>query len=238
MLNIVWQRGALIAVSKPAGVASQGGEGLAGNNLVDHARAHFKREHVAVLHRLDRNVTGLVLLALDADTARVMSAQLREHDIGRRYTAVVRGAPEQGAFEIDAALAKDEKQNQTRAASKDQLAAMPERQRGAFKEALTRVRVMERFNAPIGRCAVLELELVTGRSHQIRAHLAYAGLPILGDPKYGIEARGLRRPLLHAHALSFTAPDGEAVTLSDPPPWSASELRGLRRIENRSRSKR
>jgi len=235
MLTIVWQRGGLIAVSKPAGVASQGGEGLAGNNLVDQARAHFAREHVAVLHRLDRNVSGLVLLALDADTARIMSAQLRGQDIGRRYTAVVRGAPERDAFEIDAALAKDEKRNQTRAAGEEELAVMSERARSAFKAALTRVRVVERFSAPIGRCAVLELELATGRSHQIRAHLAYVRLPILGDPKYGLEARGLRRPLLHAHALSFVAPDGEAVTLSDAPPWSASELRGLRRIEGRAR---
>lgn len=237
-MNIVWERGALVAVSKPAGVASQGGDGLAGNNLVDLARGHWKREQVAVLHRLDRNVSGLVLLALDSETARAMSAQLREQEIGRRYTAVVRGTPELDAFEIDAPLAKDERSNQTRAATQEQLATMPERERNSFKHALTRVRVVERFSAPVGRCAVLDVELVTGRSHQIRAHLAFAGLPILGDPKYGAPARGLRRPLLHAHALSFTAPDGERVALSDPPPWSASELRALRRVEGRDRSKR
>ena len=233
MLRIVWQKGALVAVSKPAGVASQGGEGLQGNNLVDLARAHFKQPQVAVLHRLDRNVSGLVLLALDAETARVMSDQLRDHEIGRRYTAVVRGRPDSDHFEIDAALAKDEKRNQTRAVSASELAALPQRERSAFKPALTRVHVRERFSAPIGQCAVLELELVTGRSHQIRAHLAYAGLPIIGDPKYGIAARGLNRPLLHAHHLAFTAPNGEAVELRDPPPWSASELRELRRVERR-----
>jgi RluA family pseudouridine synthase len=233
MLHIVWHKGGLVAVSKPAGVASQGGDGLAGNNLVDLARAHFKLDHVAVLHRLDRNVSGLVLLALDAETARVMSERVREQAIGRRYLAIVRGKPEHDAFEIDAALAKDEKRNQTRVATAEELAKLPERERSAFKPALTRVAVRERFSAPVGQCAVLEVELVTGRSHQIRAHLAHRGLPILGDPKYGVAARGLNRPLLHAHELRFTAPNGEAVELRDPPPWSASELRGLRRVERR-----
>lgn len=233
MLRIVWQKGALVAVSKPAGVASQGGEGLAGNNLVDLARAHFKLEHVGVLHRLDRNVSGLVLLALDAETARVMSAQLRDHEIGRRYLAVVRGKPAQDRFEIDAWLAKDEKRNQTRAVDEAELAQLAEHERRAFKPARTRVAVRERFSAPIGQCAALELELVTGRSHQIRAHLAHAGLPIIGDPKYGIAARALDRPLLHAHQLAFSAPGGEAIELHDAPPWSSAELRALRRVEHR-----
>jgi RluA family pseudouridine synthase len=232
-LRIVWREGALVAVSKAAGVASQGGDGLAGNNLVDLARAHFKLEHVGVLHRLDRNVSGLVLLALDGETARVMSAQLRDHEIGRRYLAVVRGKPASDAFELDAWLAKDEKRNQTRAASEAELAELPERERSAFKPARTRVAVRERFSAPIGQCAVLEVELITGRSHQIRAHLGHAGLPILGDPKYGIAARALNRPLLHAHQLAFTAPSGEAVTLSDPAPWSSADLRTLRRVERK-----
>jgi RluA family pseudouridine synthase len=233
MLKIVWHKGALVAVSKPAGVASQGGDGLQGHNLVDLARVQFERPTIAVLHRLDRNVSGLVLLALDADTARIMSAQLRDHDIGRRYTAVVRGKPERDSFEIDAALAKDEKRNQTRVATEAQLAELSEQERSAFKQALTRVVVRERFSAPVGQCAVLEVELVTGRSHQIRAHLAHVGLPILGDPKYGVAARGLNRPLLHAHQLAFTAPGGETVELTDPPPWSPTELRGLRRVERR-----
>lgn len=233
MLRIVWRQGALIAVSKEAGVASQGGDGLAGNNLVDLARAQFQREHVGVLHRLDRNVSGLVLLALDGETARVMSAQLREGEIGRRYLAVVRGKPASDAFELDAWLAKDDKRNQTRAASEAELAALPPGERGTFKPARTRVRVRERFSAPVGQCAVLEVELITGRSHQIRAHLAHAGLPILGDPKYGIAARGLHRPLLHAHHLAFTAPSGEPVELIDPAPWSGTELRALRRVERK-----
>lgn len=234
-MRVVWQKGALVAVSKEAGVASQGGDGLAGHNLVDLAKAQLGRAHVAVLHRLDRNVSGLVLLALDAATARAMSEQLREHEVGRRYTAVVRGTPERDRFEIDAWLAKDERRNQVRALGEDAVRALPAQEQGAFKQALSRVTVRERFGAPIGRCAVVEVELVTGRSHQIRAHLAHAELPILGDPKYGVAARGLKRPLLHAHELAFVAPDGEAVVLRDPVPWTRDVLRGLRRVEGRRR---
>jgi RluA family pseudouridine synthase len=228
-LEIVWRQAALLAVRKPAGMASQGGEGLAGNNLVDLARAQLGKAQVAVLHRLDRNVSGLVLLALDGATARTMSEALKERAITRKYVAVVRGKPQSDAFEIDAWLEKDEARNTTRVLSSEQAAALPASQRNAFKPALTRVVVRERFGAPLGKCAVLEVEIVTGRSHQIRAHLAHVGLPILGDPKYGFAAKGLNRPLLHAEQLGFVAPSGERVELRDAAPWNSGELRGLQK---------
>lgn len=234
-LNIVWRQGGLIAVSKPSGVASQGGDGLAGNNLVDLARAHFKAKQVAVLHRLDRNVSGLVLLALDGNTARVMSEQLQAQSIERRYAAVVRGTPPSDAFEVSAWLAKDPKNNEVRAADEQELARMPAAQRELYKPAQTRFTVRERYSAPLGRCALLQVQLVTGRSHQIRAHCKHVGLPIVGDPKYGVAAMGVRRPLLHAEQLAFVTPGGERVELSDAPPWSMAELRGLRPQANRRR---
>lgn len=228
-LDIVWRQGALLAVRKPSGLASQGGAGLAGDNLVDLARAELGLRQVAVLHRLDRNVSGLVLLALDAETARVMSSALQAHAIARKYVAVVRGKPARDAFEIDAWLEKDERRNQTRVLSAAEAQALPAAKRGAWKPALSRVVVRERFGAPLGKCAVLEVEIVTGRSHQIRAHLAHVSLPILGDPKYGFAAKGLNRPLLHAEQLAFVAPSGEKVALRDEAPWKTSELRGLQK---------
>lgn len=227
-LRIVWQRDGLVAVSKPAGLASQGGEGLAGDNLVDVARAQFGAPRVAVLHRLDRNVSGLVLLALDAKTARFASRQLREQAIERRYSAVVLGSPATDAFEVNARLCKDPTTNETSALSEEAVRALPPEQRREWKTALTRFETVERFTAPIGRCAVLRAELVTGRSHQIRAHLQHAGLPLIGDPKYGVPAHGVDRPLLHAEELAFDAPGGERVELQDPPPWTSQSLRALR----------
>src|SRR5690349_9055426 len=91
---IVWEDEGLIAVDKPAGVLSQGGEGGAGVNLVDLARAHLGRSgSVGVLHRLDRNVSGVVLLSKDAGAAREMSALFAAHEVERVYRAVVRGTP-------------------------------------------------------------------------------------------------------------------------------------------------
>ncbi len=233
-LQIIWREGALLAVSKPSGLASQGGDGLAGKNLVDLARAHFRSSQVAVLHRLDRNVSGLVLLALDSATARVMSEQMHERSIVRRYVAVVRGTPSADAFEVNAWLSKDAKSNQVHAVDASEIEHMPAAQRDGYKPAQTLCRVRERFSTPLGRCAVLEIELVTGRSHQIRAHLQHIGLPIVGDPKYGAPAMNVKRPLLHAEQLGFTAPSGERIELRDPAPWSSLALRGMRPAPKRA----
>jgi RluA family pseudouridine synthase len=216
---IVWRDAHLIAVDKPAGVLSQGGEGGAGTNLVDLARAHLGREGIGVLHRLDRNVSGLVLLALEPEAARGLSAALARGEVLREYVAVVRGAPAHEAWTIDAPLVKDPATNLVRVGEGP-----------ASKPARTEVRVVARFRAPLGACAVLEVRPITGRSHQIRAHLAHAGLPILGDPKYGAPARGVRRPLLHARRMRFVHPrSGETIELVAPPPWRDDELRALRR---------
>jgi 23S rRNA-/tRNA-specific pseudouridylate synthase len=228
-LPIVWRDGGLLAVSKPSGLASQGGKDLGGQNLVDLAREQLGVARAAVLHRLDRNVSGLVLLALDAHSARTMSERIARGEVERSYLAVVRGSPETDHFELDAWLAKDERKNLVTALEASEVEQLPDAERQRFKPALTRALVCERFAAPLGRCALLELTLSTGRSHQIRAHLAHAGLPVVGDPKYGVGAKGLHRPLLHAARLRFTTPGGQAVVLEDPPPWTGSELRALSR---------
>lgn len=223
---IVWRDAALCAVDKPAGVLSQGGEGGEGRNLVDLARAFFgARGGIGVLHRLDRNVSGVVLLALDPRAARGLSEALARGDVEREYVAVVRGTPPADALVLDAPLAKDERTNTVRAGD------LP----GA-KPARTEVRVLARFRAPLGGCALLDVRPITGRSHQIRVHLAHAGLPIVGDPKYGVPARGVRRPLLHARALRFAHPlGGERVEVVAPPPWRDEDLRTLARAPGDAR---
>lgn len=220
-LTVRWRHEDLIAIDKPSGLLSQGGPEAHGVNVVDLARAQFGVPSVGVLHRLDRNVSGLVLLSLAHDVAEGMSRAFAEGRVERRYEAVckVPRAVDGSERVIDAALAKDERTNLVRVARAAE--------RGA-KEARTRVVVRERVQAPMGWLAVLDCWPITGRSHQIRAHLAHIGMPLVGDPKYGVGARGVTRPLLHATALSFVHPrTKERVELTCEPPWRIDDLRAL-----------
>jgi len=228
-LDVLWESEGLIAVNKPAGVLSQGGSldgertrgGRGDANLVDLAKAHFKVERAGVLHRLDRNVSGIVLIALQHDVAEAMSRAFASGTVERRYEAVVRGRLVQDEHEIDAPLTKDVRTNLVRVThDKD----------APGKASLTKLRVRARFQAPMGRLMEVDLWPVTGRSHQLRAHLLSIACPIVGDPKYGVPARGVYRPLLHATEIAFLHPrTKEPVRITCAPPWQSEALRLLRR---------
>lgn len=206
----------LTVVNKPAGVLSQGGEGGAGVNLVDLAREHYRRDGIGVLHRLDRNVSGLVMLARAKNAARTLSEALAKGQIERQYRAMAKGRAPDDRFEIDAWLRKDRERNEVTA--RDRIA--PQQPPLGFEEALTRVEVKSRLVLAGKPSVELRLWPVTGRSHQLRVHLAHVGLPIWGDPKYGVALPGINRPLLHASGLAFVHPtSGESLELSAPVPW-------------------
>lgn len=228
-LDVLWESDGLIAVNKPAGMLSQGGSlegtrtrgGRGDANLVDLAKAHCNVERAGVLHRLDRNVSGIVLIALQHEVAETMSRAFAAGSVERRYEAVVRGRIEEDEREIHAPLAKDPRTNLVRVTNADDPQG---------KASLTRVRVRARFQAPMGRLMELDLWPITGRSHQLRAHLLSIACPIVGDPKYGVPARGVHRPLLHATEIAFTHPrTQEPVRITCMPPWQSDALRLLRR---------
>lgn len=222
-LVVVWQEEDLVAIDKPSGLLSQGGPGARDANVVDLARRRFGRDSIGVLHRLDRNVSGLVLVSLAHDVAEGMSRAFASGSVERRYEAVskVPRALDGAARVIDAPLVKDERTNLVRVAEPGEREA---------KEARTRVAIRERVPSPFGWLAVLDCWPLTGRSHQIRAHLAHVGMPIVGDPKYGVSARGVTRPLLHATELVFVHPrTSKEVRIASRPPWTLDELRALRK---------
>ena len=205
---IVFEDAWLLAVDKPAGVLSQGGEGGEGINVVDLARAYLKKESsVGVLHRIDRNVSGVVLIAKDHGIASAMTKLFASGAVERVYRAIVKGSPKEDAFTIDAWLKKDERTNEVKARASEA---------PGFRSAKTDVRVLRR----IGTKTELEVRPITGRSHQIRVHLAFAGLPIIGDPKYGVVEKSTNRPLLHAERVTFVHPrTRKPVTIEAPIPW-------------------
>ena len=218
-LTVLLEDNHLLAVHKPAGLLVQG-DRSGDPTLLDAARAYLKEAYakpgnvyVGLVHRLDRNVSGAVLLARTSKAAGRLSAAFREERVVKRYLAIVLREPPDPEGELRSWLAGEgDRQGVTRA------------QPGPFpgaREAVLRYRVRECAE----RLCLLEVEPVTGRRHQIRAQLALVGCPLLGDVKYGAPARLPDRRLgLHALGLELEHPVGGApLAITAPPdggwPW-------------------
>jgi 23S rRNA pseudouridine955/2504/2580 synthase len=191
----------LLVLDKPAGVAVHGGSGMA-FGVIEALRASRPEQTLELAHRLDRDTSGVLLLAKRASALRTLHALLREGEVQKSYLVLVAGNWQLGHKKIDAPLRTDLRVGGERTVKVD----------ASGKDALTEFRLIEHFGA---RASLLEAILHTGRTHQIRVHAAYAGHPVAGDEKYGDEAfnerakaAGLTRMFLHAHSCSFTWPDG------------------------------
>jgi len=209
----------LIAIDKPAGVLAQ--EGLAGGpdlpTLATALLAKRKEKGPALLvHRLDRGTTGVTLLARTVAAQTAMLASFRDAKVRKEYVCLCKGAPKGDAFVVDLALGADEN------------AAGQRRPDPLGQHARTRFRVLRRF----GDATLLAAFPETGRTHQIRVHLAEQGLPLLGDVRYGgprelTRADGSRfdfaRPMLHARALSMAHPAGGRLEVEAPEPADLQE---------------
>ena len=169
-----------------------------------HAKVH-------PVHRIDRDTSGLVLFAKSAVAHHRLDLQLRDHSLRREYLAFVEGAVEGGEGEIDAPIGKHPRNPELRAVRPD------------GEPALTRWRVVER----LAGATLLALELETGRTHQIRVHLAHLHHPLIGDRQYGARESALvRRQALHSSRLSFTHPTtGAPLVVEAPLPPDLQALR-------------
>ena len=206
-LAVVHADADLIVLDKAAGQVMHPApghrSGTVQNALLFHFPATAALPRAGIVHRLDRGTTGLVAVAHSAAACAALVRALQARALGREYLALVRGAPVAGGT-IDAPIGRDPRQRQRM------------RVRAGGREAVTHYRIRRRYAG----CALLSVRLETGRTHQIRVHLAHAGFPVLGDPVYGGRRRlparvpaaaraalqDFRRQALHACALRLEHP--------------------------------
>jgi 23S rRNA pseudouridine955/2504/2580 synthase len=193
----------LLVIDKPAGIAVHGGSGVS-FGIIEALRAARPQESdsLELVHRLDRDTSGVLLVARKPAVLRMLHASLREGEgFEKRYLALLKGSWQLGKKRIDAPLRTD-----LRVGGERTVKVAP-----MGKSAASDFRVVQSF----GKVATLmEVSILTGRTHQIRVHAAYAGHPVAGDPKYGdaefneqIRDMELERMFLHASSLSFVWPD-------------------------------
>jgi len=224
---------AVVVVDKPAGLLSvptPGGvdEDTALARVHDYVRRlHPRDPFVGRVHRLDRDTSGTLLFALSPEARAVLIAQFRDHRITRRYSALVAGEPRGDRGLVDAPLAESYQGGRRRVARGDEEKA----------PARTHWKVVERCPG----AALLDVELETGRQHQIRVHLAHIGLPVLGDPVYRKRTAppplAVPRQMLHAAILGFSHPvTGAVVRVESPLPDDLKKnLTALRKGLRRSK---
>jgi 23S rRNA pseudouridine955/2504/2580 synthase len=217
----------LIVVNKPAGVAVHGGSGVSFGVIEALRAVHPELKELELVHRLDRETSGCLLVAKRRAVLRDLHAQLREREMAKRYLALVAGRWPFGVKTIDLPLKTNLRQGGERVV----------RVHDEGQHAVTTFKPIEQF----GKIAtLLDIDLGTGRTHQIRVHAAHAGYPVAGDEKYGdrekdarLKEYGLTRMFLHAAALTFRRGD-DAFTVTAPlPPELQAVVDELRRAKAR-----
>jgi 23S rRNA pseudouridine955/2504/2580 synthase len=198
---VVHEDAALLVVDKPAGVAVHGGSGVSFGVIESLRASRPQAKLLELAHRLDRDTSGLLVVAKKRSALVELHRMLRDGEVEKTYLAVVKGVPARDAFEIREPLHKHV------SASGERRVSVAE----GGREAITQVKVVKGSKA----YTLLEVRLLTGRTHQIRVHLSHAGHPVLGDDKYGdfelnrsLAKAGVKRLLLHARRLAFAHPVG------------------------------
>jgi 23S rRNA pseudouridine1911/1915/1917 synthase len=212
-LRIAYEDEHLLVVDKPAGVVVHPSPGHASGTLVHgvlgHGATGGDEERPGIVHRLDRDTSGLLVVARSEEAYERLRELVRAHGLERTYTALVRGRPRSRRGRIEAPIGRDRRDPTRQSLSTDNP-----------RDAVTHFELLE----VLGQHALLRVDLETGRTHQIRVHLAAIGLPVVGDPVYGVPDPALGRQFLHAKQLAFDHPiTGKRIEVESPLP---AELAG------------
>lgn len=215
-LDVIFENDDVLVINKPAGMVVHPAAGHPRGTLVNAVLHHAPGISIqgstrpGIVHRLDKDTSGVMVVAKSDRAQTSLVSQWLERDVAKHYTALVAGVVDEEEATVDAPIDRDQVNRQRMATSRQ------------GREAITHFTVTERF----GNATLLDVEIETGRTHQIRVHLAFIGYPVAGDSVYGnkvsgrvAEELGLPRQFLHASSLSFVMPGSdEEVTFTAPMP--------------------
>jgi len=235
-LDIVYEDAYIIVLNKPPGLVVHPGAGHTNDTLVNALLAHTEHlSHIGdanrpgIVHRLDKDTSGLLIIAKEDNAHLALNNLMQERKIHRHYLALVWGEPREAHFSISANIGR-------KPSDRKQMAVISDPAR-ASREAQTEIQVREKF----GEISLVEASLSTGRTHQVRVHLSYAGHPVVGDPVYGLRLaraeanrldnftrqliEALPGQALHAYKLAFPHPiSGEPLEFQTEPPEAFGRL--------------
>jgi 23S rRNA pseudouridine1911/1915/1917 synthase len=214
-LPVLYEDEHVIVINKPAGVLTHSkGEVNEEFTVADFARARMSEpdetNRPGIVHRLDRDTSGVIICAKDRATKGALQKQFQDRKAHKTYLAVVKGTVKQQAATIDLPIERNPKKPAMHRVGPN------------GKHAITRYEVI----ATDGRMSVVRLHPETGRTHQLRVHMAYLGAPIVGDRLYGSEKSPINRLCLHAESLEITIPTSRRETFTAEPPADFTELIG------------
>jgi 23S rRNA pseudouridine955/2504/2580 synthase len=208
--TILYEDERIIAINKPSGMAVHGGSGISAGVIEALRAVRSDASRLELVHRLDRDTSGILLISKKSSVLRVLHELMRANKVDKRYLALLAGSWRKGVQRVDAPLLKNTLQGGERVVRVD----------AEGKPAQTHFRRLERFE----EATLVEVALITGRTHQIRVHSAWLGSPVLGDTKYGDESAnrhfrqlGLKRLFLHAHEIRFRWPGEKHDTVIEAP---------------------
>ena len=208
-LSVVFENGDVLVLDKPQGMVVHPGAGNYSGTLANALLYYVDdldeyNERPGIVHRLDKETSGIIITAKNEKTLSWLSEQFKERAAKKRYLAIVLGGPEKNAGTIDTNIGRSRSDRKKMAVTKT-----------GGKSAVTKYKVLARY----GKYTFMVLTPKTGRTHQLRVHMKYLGCPIAGDPVYGDRRDGVKSLMLHAYKLMIRLPDEDVpITFRAPVP--------------------